>query len=242
MYKTIYFYFSLFKILLSAYFKIVFHKYDWETYVNYSKKIIDLVTTCGARVHIDGEQELLKVKPPVIIVSNHMSSLETFIFGYIFGRFFKITFIAKKSLVYYPIFGRIFKYLNPILITRKNPAEDYRTVLNQSRELFENKISLVVFPQATRSVQITEEKFSSIATKLAKHFKLDLLPVCVKTNFLAVGKILKDFGKVQPWEDVFVKILPLIRFCDINKETNKQLVLLLKNTLTEFYKKSSITV
>lgn len=233
IYTSVYFYFSLFKIFLSAYLKIILHKYGWQAYVEHSKKIVDLVKNCGAKVYIEVEQELKDLNLPVIIVSNHMSSLETFIFGYIFGRFFRITFVAKKSLVYYPIFGKILKYLEPILISRENPKYDYKIVTSKLQDFIRNKISLVIFPQATRSEYINEDKFSSLAIKLAERFKLDLLPVCVKTDFLSTGKILRDFGKVQPDKDVFIKIFPVIKFYQINKKTNRQLITLFKGTLAK---------
>ncbi|MDW8055288.1 MAG: lysophospholipid acyltransferase family protein [Elusimicrobiota bacterium] len=232
IFVSLYFYLILIKIFLSAYFKIIFHQFNWQIYVEYSKKIVDLVRKFGTKVYIEGEQILATINRPVVIISNHMSSLETFIFGYIFGRFFSISFIVKKSLIYYPFFGRILRFLNPIVVSRKDPKKDYDIVKTQAEKLIKNGVSIIIFPQATRSYYIDVDKFSSLGVKLAKKFQLDILPVCVKTDFLKIGRVWKEFGKVQPENDVFIKIFSPIPYDSINKTTNKEIALLFRRTLS----------
>jgi len=232
---TLYFYINLFLIFLSAYIEYILGKYSWARYVYYSKKILKLVEKCGAKVKIEGTKELEKIVPPVIFISNHMSSLETFIFAGILGEYLKFTFVVKKSLLFYPIFGKLIKFTNPIAVSRKQPKKDYFVVVDQAEKLFSNKISLVVFPQATRSKEIDENKFSSLAIKLAEKFKLNIIPICVKTDFLNVGKVVRDFGKVVPQNDVKIKIFPEIKYQEINKQTNQKIIGLFKTTLAEWY-------
>lgn len=217
IFPTFYFYLNAFLIIFSAYLKVIFKKYSWQMYVKDSEKFIELVRKCGAKVYIDTE-ELKNVKPPVVLISNHMSSLETFIFGYIIGRYFKFSFVVKKNLFKYPIFGRIVKFLNSIGVSRKNPKEDYKKIVEESKKLFDRGISLLVFPQATRSVIIDEDKFNTIGIKLSKIFNIQLVPICVKTDFLSIGKIIKDFGKVAPTKDVYVKVFAPISPKDANKK------------------------
>jgi 1-acyl-sn-glycerol-3-phosphate acyltransferase len=91
------------------------------------------------------------------------------------------------------------------------------------------------FPQATRSKEIDENKFSSLAIKLAEKFKLNIIPICVKTDFLSVGKVVRDFGKVVPQNDVKIKIFHEIKSQEINKQTNKKIIELFKTKLAEWY-------
>ena len=231
---TLYFYFNLILIILSAYVEYLFGKYSWGRYVYYSEQILKLVEKCGAKVRIEGKEVLEKIVPPVVFVSNHMSSLETLIFGGIIGKFLKFTFVIKKSLLYYPFFNRMIKFLNPIVVSRKHAKKDFAVVLSQAKFLFDNKISLVVFPQATRSIEINENKFSSLAVKLVERFGLSIVPICVKTDFLSIGKIIKDIGKVVPQNDVRIKIFPEITHREINKQTNKKIIELFKTTLTKW--------
>ena len=231
---SLYFYYNLILIILSAYIEYFFGKYTWVRYVYYSQKILELVKKCKTKVVVEGIEELKKISPPVVFVSNHMSSLETLIFGGIIGKTLRITFVVKKSLLYYPFLGRLIKFVNPIAVSRKQPKEDYFVVLKQAKKLFSEKISLVVFPQATRSKEVDEDKFSSLAVKLAEKFRLSIVPLCVKTDFLSNGKIIKDFGKVVPQNDLRIKIFPEIKHQEINKQTNQKIIELFKTTLTKW--------
>jgi hypothetical protein len=60
---TLYFYFNLFLIFLSAYIEYILGKYSWARYVYYSKKILKLVEKCGTKVKIEGIEELEKIVP-----------------------------------------------------------------------------------------------------------------------------------------------------------------------------------
>ncbi|MCX7957249.1 MAG: 1-acyl-sn-glycerol-3-phosphate acyltransferase [Endomicrobia bacterium] len=216
---------------MKVYIKIIFKNYFWDDYVKYSYDIIRLVRRFNTKFCIEGENYLKEISKSVVVVSNHMSSLETFIFGYVLGRYFKISFVIKESLLKYPIFGRILKFLEPISVTRKNPREDFIRVINGFRKLLNNKISIVVFPQTTRSKSLDVMKFSSISTKLAKIFNVDILPVCVKTDFLDNGKIIKDFGNINPGRDVYIKIFPPITFDKVNRFTDDFILDMFKKTL-----------
>lgn len=231
---SFYFYIYLFLIFFRAYFKLIIGKYSWEEYVRYSKEIFDLIKKFGTKVIIEGEENLKQVNTPVIIISNHMSSLETLIFGYIIGRFFKISFIVKDSLLKYPLFGKLMKFLKPIAVTRKEPRKDFEIVLRSTRQLFKDNISVVVFPQATRSKKIEKESFSKIGIKLAEIFKVDIIPICVKTDFLELGRIIRDIGVVNLNNDVYIKIFPPINYKQIKKETHQDIIELFKETLKKW--------
>ncbi|MEN3013992.1 MAG: lysophospholipid acyltransferase family protein [Endomicrobiia bacterium] len=235
-FASIYFYTNLFLIFLIAYFRILFKTYSWRYYIYYSRKILNLVYKLGAKVYIEGQENLKKVSPPAVIVSNHMSSLETLLFGYLIGKYFKISFVVKESLLRYPILGKLIKFLEPISVTRKNPKKDFEVVLKNTKKLFNKGISIIVFPQATRTKFINEKKFNKIGIKLARIFKVELLPICVKTDFLEMGKIIKDIGKVNPGNSLYIKIFPPIRQDELNLTTHTLLVNLFKTTLNNWFK------
>jgi 1-acyl-sn-glycerol-3-phosphate acyltransferase len=234
LFPTLYFYTNLFKFFLSAYFELIINRFSWNDYVNYCRKILDTVTKCGTEVVLENLEELKNVNYPVVFVSNHMSSLETLIFGYILGKYTKFTFVLKKSLLYYPVFGKILKFLKPIAVKRKNPKEDFEVVLKEAKKLLKEKVSIVVFPQATRSLIIDEKKFNSIGIKIAKFYKIGILPIYVKTDFLSIGKIFKDIGKVNPKNKVYIKVFSYILPEKINKFTHNEIVDLLKKENQKF--------
>ncbi len=233
IFPTIYFYCSLFILIFKAYLKLIFKKFFWQDFVKYSGKVLEIIKNLKTKVVIEENNNLSKISYPVIFISNHMSSLETLLFGYVLARHTRITFIVKKSLLYYPIFGRILKFLNPIVLSRTNPRKDFKIVLKKYRTLYKDKVSLVVFPQATRSLKIEENKFSSIGIKIAKIFNIGIVPIFVKTDFLSVGKIIRDIGSINIKKDVYIKIFPCILPEEINRNTNTQIIEMFKK---EFFK------
>lgn len=234
---TVFFYVNFLYIIAKAYLKLITGKYNWDTYVSYSGKIVEIVKKCGAKVIIEGLEELEKVKPPVVIISNHMSALETLIFGYILGQKLKISFVVKDTLLKYPMFGQLVKFLHPVAIKRKKPKDDFKKIVTSLKKMFKEKVSIVVFPQGTRSISIDEKKFNSIGIKLAKIFNVGVLPVFVKTDFLSTGKLLRDFGKVYPEKDVYVKIFPLIK--QVDKSKHLYIIELFKSTFNKLLKQSN---
>ena len=111
-----------------------------------------LFTSCGAvfnlcesvrmRFRIENISAVRNLKSPCVIVSNHMSTLETLILPYILGPNLRTTFVIKDNLLRYPFFGSILKALNPVAVGRKNPRNDLKQMLVLGRERLESGISL----------------------------------------------------------------------------------------------------
>lgn len=152
----------------------------------------------GAQVTIEGVENLAGIDGPVVYVGNHMSFLETFVLPCMVLTAGDVSFVVKESLVTYPVFGAIMRATNPVCVTRKNPREDLKQVLTAGKELLEGGRSVVIFPQATRSTSFVEGQFNSLGAKLAVRAGVPIVPVALKTDFVANGRWLKDFGSVHP--------------------------------------------
>ncbi|MCX7910319.1 MAG: 1-acyl-sn-glycerol-3-phosphate acyltransferase [Endomicrobia bacterium] len=231
---SVYFYISISLIFFGAYLKLLLGKYSWQEYIDYSKKVLDLVKKISKKIYIEGERNLKEVSPPLIIISNHMSSLETLIFGYILGRYFRISFVVKDSLLKYPVIGRLIKFLNPIAVGRKNARDDFEIILKKAKNLIDKKISIVVFPQGRRSKLIDRKNFNKIGIKLSKAFNIDLLPICVKTDFLEIGKLIRDIGKINPQNALHIRIFTPIKSSNLDRTTHDYIIDLFKNTLNNW--------
>jgi 1-acyl-sn-glycerol-3-phosphate acyltransferase len=131
-----------------------------------------------------------------------MGSLDAFVLPTIIQPLKRVTFIVKQSLVEYPIFGHIMRSRDPILVGRTNPREDLRVVLEGGMERLRRGISIVVFPQTTRTVTFDPAAFNSIGIKLAKRAQVPVVPLALKTDAWGNGKYLKDFGKIDPSKTV----------------------------------------
>ena len=158
--------------------------------------------TVGAKFHIENMNVFKQLHEPCIFIGNHMSTLETFVLACIISPHMNMSFVVKRSLIEYPVFKNVMISLNPIVVGRENPKEDFKAVINGGIERLSNDISIVLFPQTTRTVKFDPSAFNSIGIKLAKRAKVPVVPLALKTNFWGNGRILKECGKIDPSQDI----------------------------------------
>lgn len=169
-----------------------------ESYANRSWKSLYVTEALGGRVEVEGLGHLAKTPGPVVIISNHMSSLETILLPCFILPFKDITFVVKKSLRTHFAFGPIMCAVKHIAVGRENPREDLKRVLSEGTEMIRHGVSVVIFPQATRSVEFDLEGFNTLGVKLAARAGVPVIPLALKTDFMANGKWIKDAGYVYP--------------------------------------------
>jgi len=194
----IYFYLRMLGTILSASFKVKKKKFFGEDWIESSLAIIRHLERVDCRFFVDGKKNFIDLDGPCIFVGNHMSTLETFVLGAIIRPHRPVTFVVKESLVRYPVFGKVLNSIEPIVVSRKNPREDFRIVMEQGRERLSRGVSIVVFPQSFRTRTIDPEKFNSIGVKLARKTGVPLVPLALKTDAWGSGWPIKDFGRIRP--------------------------------------------
>ena len=126
-----------------------------------------------------------------------MSTLETMVLPCIISQFKDSTFVVKQSLVDYPVFKHIMRARNPITVGRTNPRDDLKAVFEGGEERLKAGISIVIFPQTTRTEVFDPAQFNTIGIKLAKKANVPVVPIALKTDAWGNGKYLKDYGKVD---------------------------------------------
>ena len=82
---------------------------------------------------------------PVLFISNHASYLDILILG----SLFKTSFVAKKEIAKWPLFGILAKLQNTIFVDRK--ISSLKSQENQIIEHLNKKNNLVIFPEGTSS-------------------------------------------------------------------------------------------
>lgn len=189
-------------------------RYTDDVWVDHSYDFFADMEKFGAKFHITGIDQL-KSDEPYVIVSNHMSTLETAIFPALIRAKRPVTFVIKESLVKVPLFGPVMRTRDPIVVGRENPREDLVTVLNEGTSHLQRGTSVVIFPQATRMVEFIPEKFNSLGVKLAKKASVKILPVAIKTDYWGIGKLIKEFGKMDRRKPVHVSIGKPIESSDV---------------------------
>ncbi len=172
-------------------------KYDDAAWEKNSLEILSLLESVGVTVDITGFEYLENRDRPAVFIGNHMSMMETLLLPGFIRRTMPATFIIKESLLHYPVFKYIMRSRNPIAVTRTNPRKDLQTVFTEGQDRLKKGISIVVFPQTTRTFDFNPRKMSSIGTKLAQKAEVDIIPVALKTDAWENGTWIKDLGKIN---------------------------------------------
>lgn len=178
---------------------------DTKAWASKSMEMLKLVEDCGGKFHIEGLENILKSKEPVIFVGNHMSTLETMILPGLIASKREVTFVVKQSLMTHPIFGPVMCARKPIAVERKNPAIDFKKVMKDGVDNLKKNISVVIFPQSHREIDFNPIHFNKMGIKLAKLAKVSIVPVAIKTDFWKNGKIIKDVGGLNRKLPIHIK-------------------------------------
>ena len=167
-------------------------------WVHASAWVAELMEGLGCPIFVDGMRHFERLDGPCLFVGNHMSTLETFLLPSIIRPFRPVTFVVKKSLTTMPFFGAVMRSRDPIVVERVNPRQDLAAVLEGGQRLLEKGISVIVFPQSTRTRQFSEEHFNTIGIKLARKAGVPVVPLALKTDAWGKGRHVKELGPVRP--------------------------------------------
>ncbi len=183
-------------------------RYDDREWARSSLNTLRALETAGVRFDISGLDHVASVTGPCVFIGNHMSTLETFVLPIILLPFQRITYVVKQSLMDYPVFGHVMRSRDPIAVGRTNPREDLQAVLDGGAERLRRGVSMIIFPQTTRTPRFDPSAFNSIGVKLARKAKVPVIPMAVKTDAWGNGHWFKDFGKIDPSKAVYFTFGP----------------------------------
>ncbi len=208
--------------------------YDTKAWTDSSFEILRFIERTGGIFHITGMENITKSPGSVLFISNHMSTLETMILPSIIGPHKELTFVVKESLVEHPLFGDVMRSRNPIVVGRTDPRKDLEAVMNGGVDLLNNGISIVIFPQSTRSVEFKTEEFNSLGVKLAKKAGVDVVPIALKTDFWGNGKWIKELGPLDRHKHIHIKFGEPISITGNGKVDNQRIIDFIQTSLGEW--------
>ncbi len=208
--------------------------YDDKAWADSSYFIFRLIEKTGGEFHISGIEYIAQSEEPVLFIGNHMSTLETMILPAIIGPLRKVTFVVKESLVRHPLFGDVMKSRDPIVVGRTDPRKDLEAVMEGGMELLKKGISIVIFPQSTRSLEFKPEEFNSLGVKLAKKAGVNVVPIALKTDYWRNGKIIKELGPIDRHKPIFIKFGEPFQVTGNGKEENQKIIDFIMLSLAEW--------
>ena len=228
------FYLKLVFIVFSASTAALRRRYTRTRFASDAFHILRLVELCGGRVRIEGIRHVLAEKRPVVFAGNHMSTLETMTLQCMTLLAGPVSHVVKESLVRYPVFGRVLRATAAITVTRQDPRRDLRDVLEKGVAALKSGSSVMIFPQATRSTGFDPATFGSLAVKLADRAGARVLPVAVKTDFMGVGRRVKEFGPLDRTRTVHFRFGPAIEVAGRKREAHRECLRFVSESLREW--------
>jgi 1-acyl-sn-glycerol-3-phosphate acyltransferase len=199
-------------------------RFDLDEYAMRSLVNMRLAEDAGGQVKVTGLEHVAATDGPVVIVGNHMSSLETVMLSCFLLPFKDVAFVVKDALLRHAIFGPIMRAVKMIPVTRTNPRDDLKAVLTKGTELLQSGTSVVIFPQATRATVFDPAQFNSLGVKLAARAGVPVVPMALRTDFWANGRLIKDLGPICPDRPIRVAFDTPRRVVGTGRDTHEAVV------------------
>ncbi len=180
------------------------------TLYHYLAKVFPLgiLIISGIRVKITGLENIDR-KAVYVFASNHSSQID--ITALQWGVPNRLSMIFKKELARIPFFGWQL-YLGPyVVVDRKDPQAAMKS-LQRAKWIMDNKkISVLVFPEGTRSKTGEVQSFKRGAFYLAAHSGYPIVPITINgtgkimpkgTSKLKSGTVYLHFDKPIPTDNI----------------------------------------
>jgi len=116
-------------------------------------------------------------KHPAIFILNHSSSLDIPLAEFIVGKYPHI-WISKKEYAKIPIWGFLLKRMHS-LMNKNNPRESLKELIRTYQIAAKNKLSVIIFPEGTRSETGKINNFNSGFIMLAKKLNYPIIPISI---------------------------------------------------------------
>ncbi|MDA8098566.1 MAG: lysophospholipid acyltransferase family protein [Nitrospiraceae bacterium] len=228
------FYADILSIVFRASSKAKRGKYGDSEWCDSSLETARALEKVGVTIEVTGMEKLASFSGPCVFIGNHMSTLETFVLPTIIEPIKNVTFVVKQSLVEYPVFKYVMRTRDPITVGRTNPREDLKAVFEGGTEKLKSGQSIIVFPQTTRSRVFEPAEFNTIGVKLAKRAGVPVVPIALLTDAWGNGRMLKDFGKIDPSKKVHFAFGDAMPIANRGDEEHQKIVEFISGKLKEW--------
>ena len=187
-------------VVLASIFRIDSGIYDWAAR-SWSQWAL---WAAGARIRTEG-LDAVALDQPQVFASNHVSWFDVWALAAAIPKRYR--FVAKKELGTIPIFGRAWKTAGHISVDRGDRASAVTSLTAAGELIRQDRSSVVIFPEGTRSATGSLLPFKKGAFMLALHTQVDIVPVAVIGTRAMLpkggwrvrsGEIILRFGRAIP--------------------------------------------
>lgn len=125
------------------------------------------------RLELDG---VLKHQRPAVIVANHLSNYDLFVFGHAVPH--RTVTLGKTSLKWIPFFGQLYWLAGNVLIDRGNAIQAKKAMLTTTDTLQHKDMTIWVFAEGTRGHGKGLAPFKKGAFQMAINAGVPIIPLC----------------------------------------------------------------
>lgn len=155
---------------------------------------------CGVTWQVDGRENIPEV--PCVVMAKHQSTWETYFLPMLF---YPSVYVAKRSLLFIPIFGWALYVLKFIMIDRKSGRSAIAQMCEQAADRLAKGRWIIVFPEGTRRPVGAEPQYRIGGAMIAHNVPTDILPVA-----LNAGEFWPRMGFIKWPGTITVSIGPVI--------------------------------
>lgn len=177
-------------------------------------------------IKVTGREQIIKNRP-VVYVANHQSMLDILLLYILRVRF---KWIAKKELAKAPLIGWMLYLNKDILIDRKRKRSGLE-MMNNAKQVLARNISIVMFPEGTRSRTSDLRPFKDGAFKIAREASVAIHPVIIKGTGEALPKNSFIFSQRNV---IHVHILQPVSSATIGQSDITELKASVRNRMTSY--------
>jgi 1-acyl-sn-glycerol-3-phosphate acyltransferase len=163
---------------------------------------------CGVRSRIHGMDNLPPAnrQSPVILLSKHQSTWETFTYPTIMSH--PLAYVFKRELLMIPFFGWAMARMDMIHIDRSKRNEAFTRVVEQGQRILGHGGWVIMFPEGTRITRGEKGTYKTGGTRLALATGTPVVPIAVtsarcwprKSFIVRPGVVDVSIGKPIPVE------------------------------------------
>lgn len=136
------------------------------------------------KVEVKG-REKIKDNESYIFVANHQGAYDIFlIYGYLNHNF---KWVLKHTLRKVPMVGKACEAAKHIFVDRTNPKGIKRTI-EEAKNTLKDGMSVVIFPEGTRSPDGKIKKFKRGAFQLAVDLNMPVVPMTINGSYKILSK------------------------------------------------------
>ena len=157
-------------------------------------------------VHIEG-REHMDPHQSYVIIPNHQGAFDIFLIYGFLNRHFK--WMLKAELRKMPLVGRACESAGFIFVDQKGGPKKMKETHDRARQVLQDGVSLVVFPEGARTWDGRMRKFKRGAFQLAGELQLPLLPITINGSFEVLPRS-KGYANFVTWHPLSLIIHPAI--------------------------------